>query len=60
MCGRYTNPAGVEGLNEHFGVPLKDDAGTKRFNIAPTEEVLALVAPREQVVPRLPSWGLLE
>jgi len=30
MCDRYTNTAGVEEIDEHFGVVLKGDAGTKR------------------------------
>lgn len=59
MCGRYTNTAGIDEINDHLGVPLKDDAGTRRFNIAPTEEVLALVAPNGEVEPRLLRWGLV-
>jgi putative SOS response-associated peptidase YedK len=46
MCGRYTNTVGPEELNEHFGVPMLGAQGTRRFNIAPTEQVLALVAPQ--------------
>ena len=34
----------VEELNDRFSVPFSGDAGTRRFNIAPTEEVLAIVA----------------
>jgi putative SOS response-associated peptidase YedK len=59
MCGRYTNTAGVEELNEHFGVPLEGDVGTRRYNIAPTEEVLALIRRGEEVRPRLLRWGLV-
>ncbi len=60
MCGRYTNTAGVEELNEHFGVPLEGEAGTRRYNIAPTEEVLALVRRGGQEMrPRLLRWGLV-
>jgi putative SOS response-associated peptidase YedK len=44
MCGRYTNTAGPEELNDRFKVPISSSAGTRRFNIAPTEEVLAIVA----------------
>lgn len=40
-------------------MPLKDDAGTRRFNIALTDGVLPLVAPREQVEPRFLRWGLV-
>ncbi len=59
MCGRYTNTAGVEELNDRFKVPLHSDAGTRRFNIAPTEEVLAIVAPRGRAEARLLRWGLI-
>jgi len=59
MCGRYTNTAGIEELSEHFGVPIGDGTGTTRFNIAPTEDVLALVRPREQVEARVLRWGLV-
>jgi putative SOS response-associated peptidase YedK len=59
MCGRYTNTAGVEELNDGFGVPFSSAAGTRRFNIAPTEEVLAIVAPKRQPEVRLLRWGLI-
>jgi putative SOS response-associated peptidase YedK len=59
MCGRYTNTAGLEELNDRFNVPISDEAGTRRFNIAPTEEVLAIVAPDGQRQARLLRWGLI-
>ena len=59
MCGRYSNTAGVEELNERFRVPLPSDAGTRRFNIAPTEEVLAIVGRRGEPEARLLRWGLV-
>jgi putative SOS response-associated peptidase YedK len=59
MCGRYTNTAGVEELNARFSVPIPSDAGTRRFNIAPTEEVLAIVAPKGEREARLLRWGLV-
>jgi putative SOS response-associated peptidase YedK len=59
MCGRYTNTAGPEELNDRFRVPIASDAGTRRFNIAPTEEVLAIVAPKGVEEARLLRWGLL-
>ncbi len=59
MCGRYTNTAGVEELNARFTVPIANDAGTHRFNIAPTEEVLAIVAPKGQPEAQLLRWGLI-
>jgi len=59
MCGRYTNTAGVEELNDRFRVPIANEVGTRRFNIAPTEEVLAIVAPAGQPEARLLRWGLI-
>lgn len=59
MCGRYTNTTGPEELNEHFGVPMLGGAGTRRFNVAPTEQVLAIVAPKGAQEARMLRWGLL-
>jgi putative SOS response-associated peptidase YedK len=59
MCGRYTNTAGPEELNDRFRVPIASDAGTRRFNIAPTEEVLAIVSPKGEPQARLLRWGLV-
>jgi putative SOS response-associated peptidase YedK len=60
VCGRYTNTAGIQELNERFKVPFPDgDAGTHRYNVAPTEEVLAIVAPKGEPQARLLRWGLV-
>jgi putative SOS response-associated peptidase YedK len=64
MCGRYTNTAGPEELNDRFRVPIEGIEGTHRFNIAPTEEVLAIVAPkgdRSEIgqQARMLRWGLI-
>jgi putative SOS response-associated peptidase YedK len=59
VCGRYTNTAGPEELSDRFRVPIASQAGTRRFNIAPTEDVLAIVAPRGGPEARLLRWGLI-
>jgi putative SOS response-associated peptidase YedK len=59
VCGRYANTAGPEELNDRFKVPIAGDAGTRRYNIAPTEDVLAIVAPRGEPEARLLRWGLV-
>jgi putative SOS response-associated peptidase YedK len=59
MCGRYTNTAGVRELNDRFRVPFDSDAGTRRYNIAPTEQVLAIVARDGRQQARLLRWGLI-
>jgi putative SOS response-associated peptidase YedK len=48
-----------EELDEHFGVPIKAGQGVGRFNIAPTEEVLAIVAPHGESEARMLRWGLV-
>src|SRR6185437_14150406 len=59
VCGRYTNTAGVQELNERFKVPFPGEAGTHRYNIAPTEEVLTIVAPKGEPQAELMRWGLI-
>jgi putative SOS response-associated peptidase YedK len=59
VCGRYTNTAGVQELNDRFKVPISSDTGTHRFNVAPTEEVLAIVAPKGESEARILRWGLI-
>jgi putative SOS response-associated peptidase YedK len=59
VCGRYTNTVGPEELNDRFRVPIPGPEGTGRFNIAPTEEVLAIVAPKGEPEARMLRWGLI-
>jgi putative SOS response-associated peptidase YedK len=59
VCGRYTNTAGPEELNDRFRIPIPSPEGTRRFNIAPTENVLALVAPKGRTEARILRWGLV-
>jgi putative SOS response-associated peptidase YedK len=59
MCGRYTNTAGVQELNDRFRIPFPGEEGTGRYNIAPTEEVLAIVSPHGEPQAELLRWGLV-
>lgn len=47
MCGRYTNTVGPEELGkqlgDQIGVKISGNAGTGRYRINPTEDVLAIV-----------------
>lgn len=58
MCGRYTNTLGPEELGRQFGVQIASPEGTRRYNIAPTEQVLAIIAPEHQPQAGLLRWGL--
>ncbi len=59
MCGRYTNTAGPEELNERFRVPIASAEGTHRYNVAPTEQVLTIVAAKGEPEAELMRWGLV-
>ena len=62
MCGRYTNTAGPAELSDRFGVAIAGSEGTGRYNVAPTEQVLTIVADGAAVGGRraeLMRWGLV-
>jgi putative SOS response-associated peptidase YedK len=59
MCGRYTNTAGVAELSARLRVPISTAEGTRRYNVAPTEDVLAIVAPHGEPEARMLRWGLV-
>jgi putative SOS response-associated peptidase YedK len=59
MCGRFTNTTGPEEISKALGVKVTSERGTRRYNIAPTQEVLAIVAPEDKPEARLLRWGLV-
>jgi putative SOS response-associated peptidase YedK len=65
MCGRYSNTRGKSAdisrkMADLLGVPqLGHDRGYERFNIAPTDEVLAAVADERGRRLELLRWGLI-
>jgi putative SOS response-associated peptidase YedK len=63
MCGRYTNTLGPEELGrqigDQLGVRIRDSAGTRRYNVAPTEQILTIVAGEEHAQPRMLRWDLV-
>ena len=57
MCGRFTLTAGQRSaLETRFGASLPE-GGLERFNVAPTESVLAVCGPGREG--RLLRWGLV-
>jgi putative SOS response-associated peptidase YedK len=60
MCGRYTQTRDPRELEQRFGVSMPDAARGGRYNIAPTEDILAVAASRETGRPeaRVMTWGL--
>jgi putative SOS response-associated peptidase YedK len=61
MCGRYTLTANdPQRLGERFGAPIAETGGLERFNVAPTEPVLAVVVGKtgEREAHQV-RWGLV-
>jgi putative SOS response-associated peptidase YedK len=63
MCGRYTNTVGPDEIGKQIGaqlgVRLGDSAGIRRYNVAPTEDVLTIVASDGEPQARMLRWGLV-
>ena len=61
MCGRYTNTKRPEEINDRLGLPVHaaEAAGTGRYNVAPTDPVLAVVLHDGHPMLRLLRWGLV-
>ncbi len=59
MCGRFTVTVDADALAAEFGMNFSDE-GTRRFNVAPTQEVIAITADDSgEQTPRLLRWGLI-
>ncbi len=58
MCGRFTSTVDPQLLAERFGIALPDGI-EPRFNIAPTQRVLAVVDDHGSRAARLLRWGLV-
>jgi putative SOS response-associated peptidase YedK len=60
MCGRYTNTASADQIVAALGLAGAPDPETVgRFNVAPTQEILAGVARDGAVESRTMRWGLI-
>src|ERR671930_1111269 len=60
MCGRYTNTHSPDQIVAALGLACAPDPETLgRFNVAPTQEVLAAVARDGALQPRTMRWGLI-
>jgi putative SOS response-associated peptidase YedK len=61
MCGRYTLVADPHAIELKFGITLPSAEATKRYNVCPTEPVLALRRrePDGPVFPEVLQWGLV-
>ena len=58
MCGRFTSTVDPQLLAERFGIALPDGI-EPRFNVAPTQRVLAVLDDHGSRAGRLLRWGLV-
>lgn len=60
MCGRFTNTAEPEALEQRFGVSIPFREGSRRYNVAPTQTVIAVVRGEDGLPQARPMrWGLI-
>ena len=59
MCGRYTLKTPVDALAERFGLDEYPSSLTASYNIAPTQEVAAVVEEDGKRKLRMLRWGLI-
>ena len=59
MCGRYTLAAPVNELVEQFDIDEYPSSITASYNIAPTQEVAAVIAEDEKRKLEMLRWGLV-
>lgn len=59
MCGRYTLATPVNNLVEHFEIDEYPSSITSSYNIAPTQEVAAVIAEVEKRKLEMLRWGLV-
>jgi putative SOS response-associated peptidase YedK len=59
MCGRFTKTVGPEELGEHFELQIQERTGISRYNIAPTDPVLAIVNRHDRPQARTLRWALV-
>jgi len=59
MCGRYTLYSDIEQLKAHFPIDLAETETTPNYNVAPTQEVPAIIRSEESNVLTKLHWGLV-
>ena len=59
MCGRFVSTQSAEELANYFGAVPEAEAPPENFNVAPTNDILAVVSDGEQRMLRAFQWGLI-
>ena len=59
MCGRFVGFRGLEELKKYFSIDKSDIKVTASYNIAPSQEILAIVRRDQENILDLFHWGLI-
>ena len=59
MCGRFVSTHSAEQIADHFGASFEGDAPPENFNVAPTNDVLAVVSTSSGLAVEHFQWGLV-
>jgi putative SOS response-associated peptidase YedK len=59
MCGRFTKTVGPEEIGEHFELRIQERPPLPRYNIAPTDPVVAIVNRQDTRQARTLRWALV-
>lgn len=59
MCGRFVGFSSVEELQSQFSIDVIDVEVTPNYNVAPTQEILAIVRHDDQNHLEKIRWGLV-
>ena len=59
MCGRYTLKTSIDVVAEHFGLDEHTSSLTPSYNVAPTQEVAAVIEEDDERKLEMFRWGLI-
>lgn len=59
MCGRYTNSAGTNKIEKEFNINLSESKSKPRFNIAPSQQIDAVLNQDDKTILTELKWGLV-
>lgn len=59
MCGRFTNSAGLKDIEREFKINLSESKPKPRYNIAPSQEIGAVLNQDNKTILTNLKWGLV-
>ena len=59
MCGRFVSTHSAEQIADYFGASFEGEAPPENFNVAPTNDILAVVSDGDGLAVKHFQWGLV-